>query len=105
MAESGIAVGAGSDTTVTPLDPFLQMHALRTHHVGEERMTPEASLYAHTAGARTLRPGRIDPLRADLTWLDRDPVVTDAHELLETEVVGTWIGGRRVFPAAEAEVE
>ena len=105
MAAAGIVIGAGSDSTVTPLDPFLQMHALRTHHVEGERLGGAAALYAHTAGGRSLRPGVIDPLRADLAWLDRDPVDTDAHELLKTEVLGTWVEGRRVFPAAEAEAE
>jgi predicted amidohydrolase YtcJ len=105
MAEAGMVVGAGSDSTVTPLDPFLQMHALRTHHVENERFGAAPALYAHTAGTRALRPGPVDPLRADLAWLDRDPVETDAHELRKTEVVGTWIEGRRVFPAPEAEVE
>lgn len=103
MADAGILVGAGSDTTVTPLDPFLQMHALRAHNVAAERLDAGAALYAHTAGARSLRPGPVDPLRADLVWLDRDPVETDPDELLKTEVVGTWIAGRRVFPEAEAE--
>lgn len=40
---------------------------------------------------------------ADLAWLDRDPVTTDPEELSKTEVLGTWIGGRRVWPPEEAE--
>ena len=40
---------------------------------------------------------------ADLAWLDRDPVTTDPEELTKTEVLGTWIGGRRVWPPEEAE--
>jgi predicted amidohydrolase YtcJ len=40
---------------------------------------------------------------ADLTWLDRDPVTTDPDELTKTEVLGTWIAGRRVWPQADAE--
>ena len=105
MAGSGMVVGAGSDTTVTPLDPFLQMHALRNHHVEDERLRAADALYMHTAGSRALRATQADPLRADLTWLDRDPVETDPHELLKTEVLGTWIEGRRVFPDADAEAE
>lgn len=104
MSAAGMVVGAGSDTTVTPLDPFLQMHSLRTHHRDDERLGGADALYAHTVGARALRPGALDPMAADLVWLDRDPVETDAHELVTTEVLGTWIGGRRVFPEAEAEI-
>jgi predicted amidohydrolase YtcJ len=103
MIDAGITVGAGSDSTVTPLDPFLQMHSLRTHHVEGERLDGAAALHAHTAGSRALRPRAGEDGGADLAWLDRDPVTTDAHDLLKTEVVGTWIRGRRVFPLDEAE--
>jgi predicted amidohydrolase YtcJ len=42
--------------------------------------------------------------RADLAWLDRDPIDSSTEDMLETEVLGTWIAGQRVWPTAEAEV-
>jgi hypothetical protein len=105
MIDAGLVVGAGSDTTVTPLDPFLQMHSLRTHHVEEQRVDAATALSAHTTGARALRPGAVGASAADLAWLDRDPLTVDAHELTKTEVLGTWARGVRVYPFDEAEAE
>lgn len=109
MLEAGMLVAAGSDSTVTPMDPFLQMAALRDHHVEEERCSPLEALRLHTIGpARisghhaaksTLEPG----MEADLAWLDRDPLGVPTEELLDTAVLGTWIEGCCVWPLDEAE--
>ncbi|MGH2821225.1 MAG: amidohydrolase, partial [Actinomycetota bacterium] len=111
MAGAGLVVGAGSDSTVTPLDPFLQMAALREHHVEGERLGPLEALRMHTLGSHALAGG--DGARgsieagkhADLALLDRDPLEVDTGALLATEVIGTWIEGRRVWPASEAEAD
>jgi predicted amidohydrolase YtcJ len=109
-ATPGLGLGAGSDSTVTPLDPFLQMASLRAHHVREQSVTPAQALWLNTAGARSLAPsarpgtGLLEPeAAADLAWLDRDPVTAGVDDLPATEVLGTWIGGRRVWPPAAAE--
>ncbi|CAN5527986.1 amidohydrolase [soil metagenome] len=109
MLRSGLELGAGSDSTVTPLDPFLQMASLRAHHVRAESLDAHEALRAHTSGAHALagfddvRGGITPGYEADLALLDRDPVETDAEGLLDTEVIGTWIGGARVWPEEEAE--
>jgi predicted amidohydrolase YtcJ len=111
MLDHGLVVGAGSDSTVTPLDPFLQMAALREHHVPEQRLGPRVALMLHTYGGQALmrgisaeKLGALEPgRRADLAWLDRDPVTSSTEEMLETQVRGTWINGARVWPKAEAE--
>ena len=108
MQRAGLVVGAGSDSTVTPLDPFLQMAALRAHHEPGERMDAESALRAHTSGghalANILDAGTIAAgMRGDLALLDRDPIEVDPDELVKTEVLGTWIGGTRVWPKDEAE--
>jgi predicted amidohydrolase YtcJ len=108
MLEAGLVVAAGSDSTVTPLDPFLQMAALREHHLEEERCSALEALRMHTIGpARSLGAHRsrstLEPgMKADIAWLDRDPLRASTEELLETEVRGTWIGGQRVWPRDEA---
>jgi predicted amidohydrolase YtcJ len=109
MRRSGLGLGAGSDSTVTPLDPFLQMKALRTHHVAAERLDARAALRAHTLGSHMLSGetsgrGAIEVgAVADLAWLDRDPVTIDPGALEGTRVLGTWVGGARVYPHEEAE--
>ena len=112
MLDAGLIVGAGSDSTVTPLDPFLQMAALRDHHVPAQRVGPRVALMLHTFGGHALMRGvgpstrgSIQPgMRADLALLDRDPIEVTTGELLETQVLGTWIAGRRVWPKSEAVV-
>lgn len=108
MLAAGLTVGAGSDSTVTPLDPFLQMTALRDHHVPGERLDPESALRVHTTGSFALSGrrdgGKLVPgVRADLALVDRNPLSCSTDELPETEVLGTWIGGMRVWPEGVRE--
>ena len=111
MCGHGLSVGAGSDSTVTPLDPFLQMKALRAHHVAEESVAADVALALHTVGSARLAAGEqqrgvIAPgAPADLAWFDRDPVTTEPGDLEATEVLGTWASGMRVWPPAEAETQ
>jgi predicted amidohydrolase YtcJ len=109
MLDAGVVVGGGSDSTVTPLDPFLQMAALRDHHVATERLGAGDALAAVTAGVAALAPaegqrGTIAGSQwADFAWLDRNPLEVSSDDLVKTEVLGTWIAGRRVWPGSEAE--
>jgi hypothetical protein len=109
MLNAGLLVGAGSDSTVTPLDPFLQLASLRAHHIEDEQLGKIEALRLHTTGARALAEGpslagSLEPTApADLVWLDRNPAEIAVDELLETEVLGTWVLGQRVWPEAEAE--
>lgn len=109
MLDGGLLLAAGSDSTVTPLDPFLQMHALRSHHLEEQRLDPATALKMHTWGPAAvegedhLKGSLLPGMVADLALLDRDPLGVDAEDLLRTEVMGTWIGGQRVWPPAESE--
>ncbi|HVF53301.1 MAG TPA: amidohydrolase family protein [Actinomycetota bacterium] len=105
MVKAGLNVGVGSDSIVTPMDPNLQMASLRDHHVPEERLDAETAHRLHTSGAFGLAPGA-DRLAGTLTLgapghlvaLDRDPLTASTVELRATEVLGTWIGGMRVWP-------
>lgn len=111
MIDRGLMLAAGSDSTVTPMDPFLQMKALRAHHVESERLPANVALALHTIGPAAVnghadRKGAIrEGLEADLAWLDRDPLGVDEEELGKTEVLGNWIGGQRVWPKTEAEAD
>lgn len=109
MAAAGIVCAAGSDSTVTPMDPFLQMRALREHHLEAERMPALDALRLNTLGPALIegagdRKGTIGPgLKADLALLDRHPLECGGDELAATEVLGTWIAGTRVWPPDRAE--
>lgn len=104
MVSKGMRLGAGSDSTVTPLDPFVQMASLRLHHVEAERLDAAAAFEMHTTGSRSLAGDASAGLiaagqSADLVLVDRDPLETSAEELTKTEVLGTWIAGERVWSA------
>lgn len=104
MSRAGLSLGAGSDSTVTPLDPFLQMAALRGHHVEAERLDAATALAMHTVGSRAMAGDASAGViaagqRADLVLVDRDPLDTPTEELMETQVLGTWIAGERVWSA------
>lgn len=107
MARAGLLVGAGSDSTVTPLDPWLQMAALRDHHREDQRMSAADALRVHTLNAHALAghddiAGTIEPgKRADLTIVDRDPLEVDPDDLRKTEVLATWVAGEEHWPSAE----
>jgi predicted amidohydrolase YtcJ len=109
MLEAGLLVGGGSDSTVTPMDPFFQLAALRGHHVDEQSLGRIESLRVLTTGARALADGPSlagtleSGAPADLAWLDRDPAQAEIEELGEIEVLGTWVLGARVWPEADAE--
>jgi predicted amidohydrolase YtcJ len=111
MVDGGLVLGAGSDSTVTPLDPFLQMRALRMHHLEEERLYARTALRLHTLGSHMLaaregdRGAIAEGMQADLAWLDRDAVTTPPELLEETVVLGTWVGGLRVHPERDAEAQ
>ena len=109
MVNAGLLAGAGSDSTVTPMDPMLSLAALRNHHVEDERLGRVEALRLVTTGARALATGpslagTLEPgAPADLVWLDRNPATTEVDELAAIEVLATWVLGRPVWPAAEAE--
>jgi predicted amidohydrolase YtcJ len=83
------------------------MAALREHHEPEQVLTADQALHVHTVGSRALAAERdgsgevVPGAPADLVWLDRDPLRVDPDELLKTEVLGTWRGGRLVWPERE----
>nr|MBA3350003.1 amidohydrolase family protein [Actinomycetota bacterium] len=109
MLRAGLSLGAGSDSTVTPLDPLLQVQALCTHHVEAERLSARQALRMHTLGSRGLggqdgAAGTIEPGRwADLIAVDRDPEACEGEDIGATQVLGTWIKGVRVWPERDAE--
>ncbi len=117
IAGTGAVLAFGSDAPVESPDPFAGMAAAYTRQdaAGEpfggwlpgERVTREAALLGFThggayAGFAEDRFGRLEPgLWADFVIVDRDPFLATPAELRETRVLQTWVGGERVYLAAD----
>ena len=72
MLERGVVLGAGSDAPVTPLDPWLAVAAMETHHDPGQRLERAAAIRVHTVGSARLvhqeeKKGllEVDPLEQD----------------------------------------
>ena len=110
---SGAALAFGSDAPVETLSVMAGIHAAATRRrpdgapgpagwYGEQRLSVEEAVYAYTVGAAfasgeealkgSLAPGKV----ADLAVLSQDIFSIDPMAILETEVVGTMVGGEWV---------
>lgn len=99
----GIAIGGGSDSTVTPLDPLYGMHCAVNHTNPAERVTPERALRLwtidnarlafeeHTKG--TLEVGKL----ADFVALDADPLAAPHTSIKDIGVRLTVMGGQVTY--------
>jgi predicted amidohydrolase YtcJ len=106
LLDSGATLVNGSDAPIEELDPLegLRAGVLRTlddrdaWHP-EQAVTVEEALIAGTVAPAWLagderRRGKLVPgYFADLVVLDRDPLTCEPHELAETRVVATMLGG------------
>jgi predicted amidohydrolase YtcJ len=101
VRERGMAIGAGSDSPVTDLDPMHGIAALQGHHDVEQRLSREEALRMFTLGGAVLaniedKKGRLDPgMQADFAAYERDP--TTAESLEDLRPVLTVSLGREVF--------
>ena len=101
--EAGLVLASGSDTNVTPPDPLMSIHATVNHPNDEQRLTREQALRMVTLDAayaafNERRHGSIVPGKeASFAVLDRDPMSVPRETIRETQVVGTFYRGRRVF--------
>ncbi|MBA2560362.1 MAG: amidohydrolase family protein [Propionibacteriales bacterium] len=55
MQRAGVALAFGSDSPVTPVDPWGGVRAAAYHHLSEERLTVSAAFNAHTRGGHRAR--------------------------------------------------
>jgi len=76
-----------------------------------ERLTFAEALAAYTRGAAYAgfaedRIGSLEPGKwADFIVIDRDPTQVDAQSLAKTQVLETWVAGKRVFNRASVAPE
>lgn len=114
LHRAGAVLAGGSDWPVTSASPLEGMHVAvnRTAEhappdtepfLPHQRLPLVVAWDAYTHGVahlngRERQTGRLEPGHlADLVLLDRDPFLGSRHEIAETAVVGTWLGGRQVY--------
>ncbi len=113
ILEAGGALAFGTDAPVEPVDALagLAVAISRTNAEGEpfggwragETINREQALAAYTAGAAYagFAEGRFGALaegeRADFVMLSGDPLMANAAEMRDIEVLETWIAGQRVY--------
>ncbi|HWE86627.1 MAG TPA: amidohydrolase [Terracidiphilus sp.] len=111
--DAGVPLAFGTDYPVEPVSPFRGLYAAVTRmnekgaqtYFPENKITRGQALYAYTQGSAYAefaesRKGKLQPgYDADFTIVDRDLYKVGAPALLYTEVVGTFVGGREVFPS------
>ena len=113
IANSGARLAFGSDFPVESPNPFPGLAAAvsRQDPNGvppggwrpEERVTFEAALAGFTrdaayAGFAEQRIGSLERGKwADFILIDRDPTAIDPHALAATQVIETWVAGKKVW--------
>jgi predicted amidohydrolase YtcJ len=125
VLKSGARLAFGTDFPVESPNPFPGLAAAVSRQdinrqppggwIPSERLTLEQALSAYTRGAAyagfaenkigALEPGKY----ADFIIVDRDPTSVDPQALARTQVLETWVGGKKVWerptiiPAAPTE--
>jgi len=115
LIDSGARLAFGSDWSVAPATPLEGIYAAVTRRtldganpggwVPEQKITVEEALRAYTTeGAYAafeehdkgmLKPGML----ADFVLLGRDLTAIPPETIRDVEVLGTWVGGKRVYSA------
>lgn len=113
LIEAGAIIPGGSDVPVEPMNPFWGMYAAETRqdHQGnpdggfypDQRLTRTEALKMYTlwgafAGFDEQRIGMLKSgYQADLIIVDRDVSRVPAQELIEAQVLATYVRGKRVY--------
>ena len=115
--DSGVLVGAGTDSPVTHYDPWLNIYGFATRDTRvagilgpQHRIAVAEALRAYTVGSAQilgwdnalgmLAPGKV----ADCICLDRDPLALPVDQVRQVRVTRTIVHGRQVFPLQELQL-
>jgi hypothetical protein len=114
LLDAGAIIANGSDFPVESPNPFFGLHAAITRQdqnneppggwFPEESMTREEAFASFTidaayAGHQESIIGSLEPgKKADFILIDRDLFTIPASDIWQTEVLQTWVNGRRIHP-------
>jgi len=116
VLKSGAKLAFGTDFPVESPNPFPGLSAAISRQdingqptggwIPSERLTLGQALHAYTRGSAyggfaeqkigSLKPGKW----ADFIMIDRDPTKAEAQSLARTQVLETWVAGKKVFSRA-----
>jgi hypothetical protein len=113
VVKTGAKLAFGTDFPVESPNPFPGLSAAISRQdlngqppggwIPSERLTLGQALHAYTRGAAYAgfaeqKIGSLEPGKwADFIIVDRDPTKVDPQSLAKTQVLETWIAGKRVF--------
>ena len=113
VLKSGARLAFGTDFPVESPNPFPGLSAAISRQdingqppggwIPTERLTFEQALDAYTRGAAYAgfaeqKIGSLEPGKwADFILVDRDPTKVDAQSLARTQVLETWVAGKKLF--------
>jgi predicted amidohydrolase YtcJ len=116
VLKSGARLAFGTDFPVENPNPFPGLAAAISRQdmsgqppggwIPGERLTFAQALYAYTRGSAYAgfsedRIGALEPGKyADFILVDRDPTAVDPQALARTQVLETWVGGKKVWARA-----
>ena len=116
VLKTGAKLAFGTDFPVESANPFPGLAAAISRQdmegqppggwIPSERLTFEQALEAYTRGAAYAgfaedRIGALEPGKwADFVIVDRDPTKVDAQSLARTQVLETWIAGKKMWERA-----
>jgi predicted amidohydrolase YtcJ len=116
VLKSGARLAFGTDFPVENPNPFPGLAAGISRQdmsgqppggwIPSERLTFAEALYAYTRGSAYAgfsedRIGALEPGKwADFILVDRDPTAVDVQALARTQVLETWVGGKKVWQRA-----
>jgi predicted amidohydrolase YtcJ len=116
VLKSGAKLAFGTDFPVESPNPFPGLSAAVSRQdingqppggwIPSERLSLGQALQAYTRGAAYAgfaedKMGALEPGKwADFVIVDRDPTTVDAQSLARTQVLETWVGGKKVFSRA-----
>lgn len=118
LLESGAVVASGSDFPVELSNPFHGLYAAVTRQdrggkpeggwYADQALTRAEALHSFTLAAayaanQESRVGSLEKGKwADFIMIDRDYFTIPESEIDDIEVLETWVGGRKVYDASEA---
>ena len=111
LLDAGVVIANGTDAPVEDVDPLISFYASVTRKRAdtgleffpEQRMTREEAIYSYTLGNAfaafeedwkgSIEPGKV----ADLVVLSKNLLECTDHEILETEVLETFVDGETKY--------